>query len=850
MAQRWLQGFDTLILKRPAVTLLVLCALIAWFASHIGNFKLDASADSLVLEGDKALDLFRKVNKQYGSEEFLLITYQPDDDLFSDASLTPLTALRDELAALDGVSSVVSILDVPLLYSPRVSLSNFSSGIRYLEDEQTDRELVRAELQQSPIYKNLLSNQDSTTTALQVNLRGDSQYIQLREIRDSLREKNAVEHLNGAEKRALKLAEKTFADYATQTNEQQRQLVDAVRSVVDRYRGKATIFLGGVPMIAADMIRFIQSDLLVFGSAIVLFIIVMLAVIFRRPRWIILPLLTCLMTTAGMLGYLSWVDWRLTVISSNFVALLLIITLSITIHLMVRFRELHSANPEASQKELVMGTVSFMAKPCLYTALTTIVAFVSLVVSGIRPVIDFGWMMTIGIALALLLSFIVLPAGLLLLPKTQAAARGNEAATFTLRFARITEKWGALVLLFSALLMALSIWGISRLEVENRFIDYFHKSTDIYQGMETIDRELGGTIPLDIVIRHVAEEESAAFSDEEDDFGDDDFSDDFNDDFADGDNASVYQQSYWFSRAGLEDLEKIHNYLDSIDEVGKVLSLATLYKIVGDIAGDGIDDIQLALIKKTLSDDIKKAMITPYLSADGTETRITLRAMETSYSLKRAVLLADIKHFLSEEMGYRDEDVDMTGMLVLYNNMLQSLYHSQIVTLGAVFLAITLMFTLLFRSLSIALIAITPNMLAASMVLGIMGLLGIPLDMMTITIAAITVGIGVDDTIHYIHRFMKEFPKDRNYVATMYRCHASIGKAMYYTSITVVMGFSVLALSNFTPSVYFGMLTGFAMFSALMGALLLLPKLLILFKPLGKECPQAESFQSGDKALS
>ncbi len=848
MAQRWLQGFDTLILKRPALTLLVLCVTIVWFASHIGNFKLDASADSLVLEGDKALDLFREVNKQYGSEEFLLVTYQPEDDLFSDASLTSLTALRDELAALEGVSSVVSILDVPLLYSPRVSLSNFSSGIRYLEDEQTDRELVRAELQQSPIYKNLLSNQDSTTTALQVNLKGDSLYIQLREIRDSLREKDAVERLNGAEKRALKLAEKNFADYATQTSEQQRQLVDTVRSVVDRYRDKATIFLGGVPMIAADMIRFIQSDLLVFGSAILLFIIVMLAVIFRRPRWIILPLLTCLMTTAGMLGYLSWVDWRLTVISSNFVALLLIITLSITIHLMVRFRELHSANPEASQKELVVGTVSFMAKPCLYTALTTIVAFVSLVVSGIRPVIDFGWMMTIGIALALLLSFIVLPAGLLLLPKTQAAVRGNEAVTFTLRFARITEKQGALVLLFSALLMALSIWGISRLEVENRFIDYFHKSTEIYQGMETIDRELGGTIPLDIVIRHVVEEESAAFSDEEDEFSDDFGDDDFSDDFADGDNASVYQQSYWFSRAGLDDLEKIHNYLDSIDEVGKVLSLATLYKIVGDIAGDGIDDIQLALIKKTLSDDIKNVMITPYLSTDGTETRITLRAMETSYSLKRAVLLADIKRFLSEEMGYQDEDVDMTGMLVLYNNMLQSLYHSQIVTLGAVFLAITLMFTLLFRSLSIALIAITPNMLAASMVLGIMGLLGIPLDMMTITIAAITVGIGVDDTIHYIHRFMKEFPKDRNYVAAMYRCHASIGKAMYYTSITIVMGFSVLALSNFTPSVYFGLLTGFAMFSALMGALLLLPKLLILFKPLGKECPQPEPVQSEVKS--
>jgi hypothetical protein len=173
-------------------------------------------------------------------------------------------------------------------------------------------------------------------------------------------------------------------------------------------------------------------------------------------------------------------------------------------------------------------------------------------------------------------------------------------------------------------------------------------------------------------------------------------------------------------------------------------------------------------------------------------------------------------------------------MLVLYNNLLQSLFGSQIVTLGAVFVAITLMFTLLFRSLSLALIAIAPNMLAAAMVLGFMGWVGIPLDMMTITIAAITVGIGVDHSIHYIHRFRREFAEDHDYRATLYRCHGSIGRAMFYTSVIIIAGFAILALSNFTPTIYFGLLTGLAMLSALLGALLLLPKLLILLKPLGK----------------
>lgn len=843
MAQRWLRVFDTLFLKRPALTLVLLCCVVGWLSSHIANFRLDASADSLVLEGDKALDLFREVNKRYGSEEFLLVTYQPDEPLFDDKVLAQMASLRDELSALEGVSSVVSILDVPLLYSPKVSLSNFSSGIRYLHDADTDRELVRGELQQSPIYKNLLTNQDGTATALQVNLQRDSTYTELLQARDLLRERKALLGLSFQETEALSKAEQVFSDYANQVNERQRELVDKVRNTIDGYRGNATIFLGGVPMIAADMIRFIKSDLLVFGSGIILFIVVMLAVIFRRLRWIALPLLTCLLTAAGMLGYLTWVDWRMTVISSNFVSLLLIITLSITIHLVVRFRELHCGNPDASQKELVLATVGFMAKPCLYTALTTIVAFASLVVSGIRPVIDFGWMMTMGISVALVFAFLVLPAGLMLLPKTEPIPRGRDAVGFTLRFARFTEAHGSLVIAVSVVLLGLSVLGISRLQVENRFIDYFHESTEIYQGMETIDRELGGTIPLDIVIRHSPEKIEEIVGD--------DFEDDFEDDFAEsesfsdeGANAEEYQHSYWFSRSGLEELEKIHDYLESIDETGKVLSLATLYKIMGDIAGEGIDDIQLALIKKTLSDDIRKVMITPYLSEDGNETRITLRAMETSHTLKRAELLTEVKSFLIEEMGYHEEDVDMTGMLVLYNNMLQSLYRSQIVTLGVVFLAITFMFTILFRSLSIALIAITPNMLAAGMVLGIMGLVGIPLDMMTITIAAITVGIGVDDTIHYIHRFIKEFPKDRNYVAAMYRCHGSIGKAMYYTSITVVVGFSILALSNFTPSLYFGFLTGFAMFAALMGALLLLPQLLILFKPLGKESPLSEIQQS------
>jgi predicted RND superfamily exporter protein len=507
----------------------------------------------------------------------------------------------------------------------------------------------------------------------------------------------------------------------------------------------------------------------------------------------------------------------------------------------VQYREQLSIHPQWTQRELVYETVRHMAKPCLYATMTTIVAFASLVVSGIRPVIDFGWMMTLGVMVSLVLSFIFIPAGLLLLKKPQIGVTGASTSSVatTLRFAGFTERYGWFVLLASVALAGLSGYGISQLKVENRFIDYFNESTEIYQGMEVIDAQLGGTIPLEIIIDadpddltvDVDAADLSAESTEQDDEWDDAFGDDFEDDFAsEGENTDP---SYWFNRAGLKRIEDVHNYIDSLEETGKVMSLGTINKVLEQLS-PGIDDIQLALIQKKLPASIADTVLNPYLKEDLDQTRITVRVMETSRSLERDRLLKQIRSHLVNELGFKDEQVHLSGMLVLYNNMLQSLYRSQILTIGAVFVAIGIMFVVLFRSFSLAVLALAPTMLAAAMVLGAMGLIGIPLDIMTVTIAAIAVGIGVDDTIHYVHRFREEFAIDRNYIATMYRCHGSIGKAMFYTSVVIIIGFSILSLSNFNPSIYFGLLTGAAMFAALMGALLLLPQLIITFKPFGK----------------
>jgi predicted RND superfamily exporter protein len=602
-------------------------------------------------------------------------------------------------------------------------------------------------------------------------------------------------------------------------------------------------------MIAADMVSFVRSDLVLFGTAILVIMSAVLAVIFRRVRWVVIPLATCTATATAMLGLLAALDWRMTVISSNFVAVLLIITLAIAIHLIVRYRELEAGDPAEERHDRVLRTVGLMAVPCIFTGITTIVAFVSLVVSGIQPVIDFGWMMTVGIGVALTFSFILVPCLILCWPARRSGGVDRYQGTLTLHFARYTDHHGTSILWVSALLAVLCVLGVSRLEVENRFIDYFHPSTEIYQGMELLDARLGGTIPLDIILTPpayddplpgLASTEAAAPAASlptdglaDDEFLDDEWSEDFDAGFDSGEDN--FEPSYWFTLEGMKRLDAVHAYVDSLPETGKVLSLSTVFAVVKNLLGADIGGVELALVQKSLPADIRAMMVDPYFSADREQARISLRVMETSEDLRRNAFLKSLRSHLIDDMGFAEEEVAFTGMLVLYNNVLQSLFKSQILTLGAVFVAILLMFILLFRSLSLALIALAPNILAAGIVLGVMGLWGIPLDIMTITIAAIVVGIGVDDCIHYVHRFRREFALDRDYLATMYRCHGSIGNAMYYTTLTVMVGFSTLALSNFTPSLYFGLLTVLAMAAAVMGALLLMPRLILVFRPLGPE---------------
>ncbi len=812
--------YKKIILDRPLLSIILVIALTIIAATQLPKFRLDASGESLVLENDTSLSYYREVNKNYSSDDFLIITWQSYAGLIAPDSLNRLKELTNRLAKIETVENVNSILNVPLLNGLTLDPDSLTE-IPTLSDKNIDKNQALKEFISSPIYKNLLVGENGDTSAIQINFQRDEKYFSLLDAREELRKLELTQTLNDEQKNQLEHFEKAFDDYSKITSARTRSIIEEVRTIMDDYRDVAKLHLGGISMITNDMLDFIQHDITVFGIGILLFIMLALFVFFGKLRWVILPLFACLSTVIILAGLLSYLDWRITVISSNFPSILLIVILALSVHLVVFYRDYISQHPEKPRKEKLIATVSRMFWPCFYTAITTIVAFISLLISGIRPVIDFGWIMTIGIVLGFVLTFIIFPSFIQLIKTDKHQSGTSITYKITGWIYKLSISFKPVIFLVTLGLIFFSVFGIAKLKVENSFIDYFKSDTEIHQGMKVIDQELGGTTPLDIVI------------DADLTANDDDFEDEFEDEFADEEFGSVYDAGYWFQISQLKQLEGIHDFINSLEVTGKVQSLATTAKVLKQMnGGDYPDQVTLSLIHQKMPDSVKAPLMDPYLSEDGNQTRINIRVEETNPNLKRAELINAIRDHIVNEANVKPENVHFTGMLVLYNNMLESLFKSQILTIGAVYIAILLMFLILFRSLSLAVIATIPNALSAAMVLGIMGWAGIPMDMMTITIAAIVIGIAVDNSIHYVHRFKTEFQTDNHYLETMRRCHASIGKAIYYTGVTVIAGFAILALSDFIPSIYFGLLTGLAMAVALFLNLTLLPLMLVTVKPL------------------
>ena len=831
--------YDQIILKYSKTVLLLILLGVAFLGYEARKLEIDASSETLLLEDDKDLEYTRLINQRYYTPDFLVVSYTPSGDLLSDRVLETVRNLSKDLEQLERVESVTSILNVPLLESPPKPIAELLEDVPTLESPGIDKVLAKQEFLNSPIYQDNLVSEDFKTTALLVNLHDDERNRELREARDALRSKEKDGTLTAEEAREFEQVQVDYKAHRDMMRATESKNIAQVRAILEKYRGEDELFLGGLTMIADDLVTFIKNDLQIFGVGVLIFLVVTLSFIFRQLRWVILPVLTCSFSVIATTGLLGMFGWEVTVISSNFISLQLIITMAITIHLIVRYRELARTQPDKNQHDLVLDTVVFMAMPCLYAVLTTIAGFSSLILSGILPVINFGWMMSAGVSVSLLMTFLLFPALQLQFNKLMPNLSFEHRFSLTLVFSRFTDRYGNGILWFSALLLIISMIGGTRLMVENSFIDYFKESTEIYQGLKVIDQKLGGTTTLDVVLNFEDDEEPEEVSEEPaNPDADEEESEEFEDfsEFEEEIEAEEGGAQYWFTSYRMEQLEALHNYLDEIPETGKVLSLATLLK-VGRTINDGkpLDNFMLALVYNELPEEFRKIILTPYVSVEENQARVSVRIRDSQPDLRRNELIKKIRRELKEKLDFPEERTRLASLLILYNNMLQSLFNSQIKTLGAVVVVLFVMFLILFRSITISLIGLFPNLLSIGSVLGFMGWAGIPLDLMTITIAAISMGIAVDNTIHYIYRFKHEFQTDRNYTETMHRAHSSIGYAMYYTSITVIIGFSILVLSNFIPSIYFGLLTGMAMFIALFAALTLLPQLIKVIKPFGPE---------------
>ena len=813
--------YSILVIKNPLIILSAVLLVILIASQGITNFKLDASSDALVLEGDESLKTYRENEKEFGDSSFLIVTFKPEFELFSHQSLNQLSQIEESLSKLDGVDSVLSLLDAPIFFQPQVGLTEVADNLKDLTTEGIDLSKAKQEIINNPIYRDLIISKDGSTTAMQIVLRGNDEYDSLitnrYQILEILKSKEPIiNETKSILQNDLDSINKRISELNENESNFNSSLVSEIRSILDSHRNNATLYLGGPAMITSDMMEYIRSDLVVFGIAVASVFAIMLFLFFGNIWLVILPISNAFLTTFVTAGFLGYMDWKISVVSSNFIALLLILTISLTVHVLVKINELQKGSTD-NNKSLI-DAVDQMFLPCFFAALTTAVAFLSLLLGDLKPVIEFGKMMAFGISIAFIFTFSFLPSSLSLI-KNNKSKDYLSLHKITNKILAISKKYSTYIYLTFSVVFCVLIFGTTKLVVENRFIDYFDEETEIYQGMLEIDQNLGGTATLDIIIK----EPSFSTSDDliEDEFFDDSLFDD----------ESSSASGYWWNVYSLAELEEIHDYLDSLPEIGKVLSVASgikLARLIND--GEDLNDLELALLRSVLPEDIRETLLYSYINKDDSIVRISTRVNESAESLNRNELLEKINNDLITKFNLSEDRFEITGLAVLYNNMLQSLFQSQTGSLLLVFSVIAFMLLLIFKSFKIMIIGLVPNIFVASSVVGALGLLKIPLDIMTITVAAISVGMAVDNTIHYIYRYKKEMKITNSIEVALQNAHTTTGRAIFYTAATIATGFSILSLSNFFPTQLFGIFTALAMLIAFISSLSLLPNLLVKFK--------------------
>ena len=820
------QKLARMLVSAPKLSLALALILCAFLCAFVPKLAIDASTQTLLLENDKDLELWRDITKRYKIPNTLVIAYTPNSDLLSESSISTLAALSKDLAQIKGVKSVFSMLDAPLLLSSGLKFSDLLGTIPTLKDSNASKEAIKAEFLSSPFYKNSLVSSDFKTTALLLTLEPNPGYNEFITSITALENTLKNAQNNATAKTLLKEQRAAFKAYRDELRIAEHEQITQIRQVIAKYNqnsqsriphqaSSSQLFLGGINMIADDMIAFVRSDLATYGLAILLLCSLCLFVYYLQLRYVFLAIFICLVCVGVASGLFGLLGFEITVISSNYIALQLIITLSVVIHLINSYREFFRKKSSFSQKAIVYLALKERMSPCFFAIFTTIIGFISLVFSDIRPIISLGLMMSASITLSLIFSFWLFGSIMSLLSKKSVNTAFERYFSLTTLCAKIALNLRARKVVFaiSALGLCVGLWGISKLSVENSFIGYFKENTDIYKGMELIDNKLGGTVPLDIIISFKKDKKEPRNSSLDDEFADE---------FASSDAAQ-----YWFNERRMSVLKSVNEYLKNKEFIGSVSSLADLLEVGKELnEGRELDALALALIYSSLSGEGRELILTPFVSIENDELHFSVRTLDSDPRLKRAEFLRTLQNELNELVG-KDAQVKISGAMKLYTNMLDSLFSSQINSLGFVLLAFFATFWLIFASLRLAIIAICINILPLICVLGAMGLAGLSLDIMSITIGSISLGIGVDSAIPYIYRYKRELAHFKDSKKAIIASHASIGYALYYTSFAVFIGFGVMISSNFWPTIYFGALTDLVMFFMLASSLILLPSLLL-----------------------
>lgn len=780
------------IIQLRLTILILFVALLSAASVFVPQFRIDASADTLLVKNNALYIKTQQANQRFSPDEFILVAYKPrDGEIFSTTTFTDLSWLREQYLTLPRVQSVTSILTVPLLTDASMLTTDANVAELTWQKQRYSPQQMQQMLSDHPIFTDLLINRAQTATALQIVFKPNPELIKLDEQILAVQQNSLKRSLTAAEQQKIEQLQQQADPLRQALVKQRQQELQQIGNINLQVAQRAETFTGGAYVVAQHLVEIISSDLMLFGSAIAGIIAVLLLLLYRSIRWVVFPLLACAASVWLTLGLFAVLDIRATVISANFIALQLILTLAVMIHLIATYREVARNNPDDNQQQRIISTLQQKLAPCFYATVTTSVGFGSLVFSGIQPVVAFGFMMLIAMLITMSVSLLLFPA-LLSLLKANTETSDFAFISAALQGLRRWVQRAPWVCIISVVLgFALLAPGLARLNVENSFINYFASDTQVYKELKFIDQEFGGSTPLDIVINLQAEDAA---------------------------------NNLLLSARQFNQLHLAHAAVAAFAASGNVTSLVNFTTLARRLNGNKpLTEYELNSIYRMLDEKVANQLIGAYLSEKPLQARISTRIQDTTAGLDREQLMQQLNQDL-QSVGLSADQYSLTNLFVLYQDILSRLFDSQIKTLGLVYLAMAILLLLIFRSVKITIIALIPNVCTTLGILGLIGWLGITLDLMTITIAAIAMGIAVDDTIHFVHNYLQA-PKAQALKSSF----AHTGIAILFTSVVIAAGFAVFGFSSFLPSVYFGILTAAAMLMALVTDLTILPALLSRF---------------------